>query len=93
MRLEQFNFRFPSSIDEKKIRELASLRFLERHDSGLQSFRQIALESLDVVRSPLPIEGMGLSGSSTRSYGLPARTSASTIWMVAVKGALRSDVP
>src|SRR4029077_860400 len=32
-RREQFNFRFPTSIDEKKIRELASLSFLERHEN------------------------------------------------------------
>ena len=32
-RLEQFDFRFPTSIDEKKIRELASLRFVERHEN------------------------------------------------------------
>jgi DNA replication protein DnaC len=32
-RLEQFDFKFPASIDEKKIRELASLRFLERHEN------------------------------------------------------------
>ncbi|MGO9261192.1 MAG: ATP-binding protein, partial [Bryobacteraceae bacterium] len=32
-RLEQFDFQFPTSIDEKKIRELASLRFLERHEN------------------------------------------------------------
>jgi DNA replication protein DnaC len=32
-RLEQFDFQFPASIDEKKIRELASLRFLERHEN------------------------------------------------------------
>jgi DNA replication protein DnaC len=31
--LEQFDFKFPTSIDEKKIRELASLRFLERHEN------------------------------------------------------------
>ncbi len=34
-RLEQFDFKFPSSIDEKKIRELASLRFLERHENAV----------------------------------------------------------
>ena len=34
-RLEQFDFKFPASIDEKKIRELASLRFLERHENAL----------------------------------------------------------
>ena len=34
-RLEQFDFKFPTSIDEKKIRELASLRFLERHENAL----------------------------------------------------------
>ncbi len=34
-RLEQFDFRFPTSIDEKKVRELASLRFLERHENAL----------------------------------------------------------
>src|SRR5260370_6647076 len=33
-RLEQFDFKFPTSIDEKKIRELASLRFLERHENA-----------------------------------------------------------
>jgi len=32
-RLEQFDFKFPTSIDEKKIRELASLRFVERHEN------------------------------------------------------------
>jgi DNA replication protein DnaC len=32
-RLEQFDFKFPASIDEKKIRELASLRFPERHEN------------------------------------------------------------
>jgi DNA replication protein DnaC len=34
-RLEQFDFKFPTSIDEKKIRELASLRFLERHENAV----------------------------------------------------------
>jgi len=34
-RLEQFDFKFPASIDEKKIRELASLRFLERHENAV----------------------------------------------------------
>jgi DNA replication protein DnaC len=34
-RLEQFDFKFPTSIDEKKIRELASLRFLDRHENAL----------------------------------------------------------
>ena len=34
-RLEQFDFQFPNSIDEKKVRELASLRFLERHENAL----------------------------------------------------------
>src|SRR5260370_27448819 len=34
-RLEQFDFKFPSSIDEKKIRELANLRFLERHENAV----------------------------------------------------------
>jgi DNA replication protein DnaC len=34
-RLEQFNFQFPSSIDEKKILELASLRFVERHENAV----------------------------------------------------------
>jgi len=34
-RLEQFDFQFPASIDEKKIRELASLRFLERHENAV----------------------------------------------------------
>jgi len=34
-RLEQFDFKFPASIDEKKIRELASLRFLERHENAM----------------------------------------------------------
>ena len=34
-RLEQFDFQFPTSIDEKKIRELASLRFLERHENAV----------------------------------------------------------
>jgi DNA replication protein DnaC len=33
-RLEQFCFKFPTSIDEKKIRELASLRFLEHHENA-----------------------------------------------------------
>jgi DNA replication protein DnaC len=32
-RREQFEFKFPASIDGKKIRELASLRFLERHEN------------------------------------------------------------
>jgi len=32
-RLEQFDLQFPTSIDEKKIRELACLRFLERHEN------------------------------------------------------------
>ncbi|MGH9556198.1 MAG: IS21-like element helper ATPase IstB [Terriglobales bacterium] len=32
-RLEQFDFKFPASIDEKKLRELASLRFLERREN------------------------------------------------------------
>jgi len=32
-RLEQFDFKFPSSIDEKKVRELASLRFVERNEN------------------------------------------------------------
>jgi DNA replication protein DnaC len=32
-RLEQFDFHFPTSIDEKQIRELASLRFVERHEN------------------------------------------------------------
>jgi DNA replication protein DnaC len=32
-RLEQFDFKFPASIDEKKVRELASLRFVERHEN------------------------------------------------------------
>ena len=35
-RLEQFDFKFPTSIDEKKVRELANLRFLERHENVLQ---------------------------------------------------------
>ena len=34
-RLEQFDFKFPAAIDEKKIRELASLRFLERHENAV----------------------------------------------------------
>ena len=34
-RLEQFDFKFPTTIDEKKIRELASLRFLERHENAV----------------------------------------------------------
>src|SRR5260370_31157709 len=34
-RLEQFDFKFPTSIDEKRIRELASLRFLQRNESPL----------------------------------------------------------
>jgi DNA replication protein DnaC len=34
-RLEQFDFKFPTSIDEKKIRELASLRFIERHENAV----------------------------------------------------------
>jgi DNA replication protein DnaC len=34
-RVEQFDFKFPTSIDEKKIRELASLRFLERHENAV----------------------------------------------------------
>ena len=34
-RLEQFDFQFPATIDEKKIRELASLRFLERHENAV----------------------------------------------------------
>ena len=34
-RLEQFDFKFPTSIDEKKVRELANLRFLERHENVL----------------------------------------------------------
>ena len=34
-RLEQFDFKFPTSIDEKKIRELASLRFLARHENAV----------------------------------------------------------
>jgi DNA replication protein DnaC len=34
-RLEQFDFKFPTSIDEKRVRELASLRFLERHENVL----------------------------------------------------------
>ena len=34
-RLEQFDFKFPATIDEKKIRELASLRFLERHENAV----------------------------------------------------------
>ena len=34
-RLEQFDFKFPSSIDEKRIRELASLSFLERHENAV----------------------------------------------------------
>ena len=34
-RLEQFDFQFPTSIDEKKIRELAGLRFLERHENAM----------------------------------------------------------
>src|SRR5882724_3845476 len=34
-RLEQFDFKFPASIDEKKIKELASLRFLERHENAV----------------------------------------------------------
>ena len=34
-RLEQFDFKFPAAIDEKKIRELASLRFLERHENAI----------------------------------------------------------
>jgi DNA replication protein DnaC len=34
-RLEQFDFKFPSSIDEKKIRDLASLRFVERHENAV----------------------------------------------------------
>src|SRR5260370_34856185 len=33
-RLEQIDFKFPASIDEKKIRELASPRFLERHENA-----------------------------------------------------------
>ena len=33
-RLDQFDFSFQPSIDEKKIRELASLRFLERQENG-----------------------------------------------------------
>jgi len=32
-RLEHFDFKFPSSVDEKQVRELASLRFLERHEN------------------------------------------------------------
>lgn len=32
-RLEQFDFQFPTAIDEKQVRELASLRFLERHEN------------------------------------------------------------
>lgn len=32
-RLEQFDFKFPTSIDEKKVRELASLSFIERHEN------------------------------------------------------------
>lgn len=34
-RLEQFDFKFPTSIDEKKIRQLASLRFLEHHENAV----------------------------------------------------------
>ena len=34
-RLEQFDFKFPAAIDEKKIRELAGLRFLERHENAV----------------------------------------------------------
>jgi DNA replication protein DnaC len=34
-RLEQFDFKFPTAIDEKKVRELANLRFLERHENVL----------------------------------------------------------
>lgn len=34
-RLEQFDFKFPAAIDEKKVRELANLRFLERHENVL----------------------------------------------------------
>ena len=34
-RLEQFDFKFPTSIDEKKVRELANLRFLERHENAV----------------------------------------------------------
>jgi DNA replication protein DnaC len=33
--LEQFDFKFPTSIDEKKVCELANLRFLERHEDVL----------------------------------------------------------
>ena len=33
-RLEQFDFKFPTSIDEKKIRELAGLGFVERHENA-----------------------------------------------------------
>lgn len=33
-RLEQFDFGFPASIDEKKVRELASLGFVERHENA-----------------------------------------------------------
>ena len=34
-RLEQFDFQFPTAIDERKVRELASLRFLERHENAV----------------------------------------------------------
>src|SRR3954467_11322087 len=34
-RLEQFDFKFPTSIDEKKIREVSGLRFLERPENAL----------------------------------------------------------